>query len=61
MPRPLRPIADGAIPRLDTVPAYEALAAYAAVRQRRWSAYVQQTPEEAEVTAIRRSSETGLP
>ena len=42
-------------------PRYEALAAYAAVRQRRWSAYVHQAPEEAELAAIRRSSETGLP
>ncbi len=48
-------------PLLDPVAAYEALAAYAAVRQRRWSAYVHQTPEEAELAAIRRSSATGLP
>jgi len=46
---------------LDPVPAYEALAAYPAVRQRRWSAYVHQTPPEAEVQSIRRSNETGLP
>jgi len=43
-----------------TVP-YEALAAGAAARQRRWSAYVHQTPDEAELAAIRRSNETGLP
>jgi len=48
-------------PLLDPVPAYEALARYPAARQRRWSAYVHQTPEEAELAAIRRSSETGLP
>lgn len=46
---------------LDHVPPYDALAAYAAVRQRRWSAYVHQTPEEAELAALRRSSVTGLP
>jgi len=46
---------------LAAIPAYEALAAYAAVRQRRWSAYVHQAPEEAELAAIRRSGETGLP
>jgi len=46
---------------LDPVPAHEALAAYPAVRCRRWSAYVHQTPPEAEVQSIRRSSETGLP
>jgi putative transposase len=48
-------------PLLDPVPGYEALAKSAARRQRRWSAYVHQTPEEAELAAIRRSSETGLP
>jgi putative transposase len=31
------------------------------MRQRRWSAYMHQTPEEEELAAIRRSSETGLP
>ena len=40
---------------------YEALAAYPAVRRRRWSAYVHQVSEEAELAAIRRSSQTGLP
>jgi len=46
---------------LDPVPAYDALAAYAAVRRRRWAAYVHQTPPEAEMESIRRSNETGLP
>ena len=46
---------------LDPLLPYAALAAYPAVRQRRWSAYVHQTPEEAELAAIRRSNETGLP
>lgn len=46
---------------LDPVPAYEALASYPAVRRRRWSAYVHQTPPEAEETAIRRSTERGMP
>jgi len=48
-------------PLLDSTPAYEALAAYPAVRCRRWSAYVHQTAPEAELAAIRRSGETGLP
>ena len=46
---------------LDTVPAYELLAAQPAGRQRRWSAYVHRTPDEAELAAINRSSEMGLP
>jgi len=46
---------------LDRVEAYEALAVRRAARLRRWSAYVHQTPEEAELAAIRRSSQTGLP
>ena len=46
---------------LSPVAPYELLAAGAAARRRRWTAYVQQTPDESEVTAIRRSSETGLP
>ena len=41
--------------------AYEALAVQRAARLRRWSAYVHQTPDEAELAAIRRSNETGLP
>ena len=47
-------------PVRDAAPGYDALAAYA-VRQRCWSAYVQQEAEEAELAAIRRSGETGLP
>jgi putative transposase len=46
---------------LDAVPAYDSLAVHAAARQRRWSAYVHQTPDEVELAAIRRSDETGLP
>jgi putative transposase len=46
---------------LSPVIAYEQLGASAAVRQRRWSAYVHQTPDEAELAAVRRSNETGLP
>jgi putative transposase len=46
---------------LDAVIPYDALATYPSVRRRRWSAYVHQTPEDAELAAIRRSSETGLP
>ena len=48
-------------PLLDAVAAYEALAGYAAVRQRRWSAYVHAELEEVELAALRRSSATGLP
>jgi putative transposase len=48
-------------PLLDSTPAYEALAARPAARQRRWSAYVHQTPDADELAAIRRSSERGLP
>ena len=48
-------------PLLDSMPAYEALAARAATRQRRWSAYVHQTPDADELATIRRSGETGLP
>jgi len=46
---------------LDPVAGYDALASNPAARQRRWSAYVHGTPEETELAAIRRSSETGLP
>ena len=46
-------------PLLDPIPAYEALGARPATRQRRWNAYVHATPDE--LAAIRRSSETGLP
>jgi len=48
-------------PLLDSVPGYEELAAYPAVRRRRWSAYVHQVADEAELAGIRRSSATGLP
>jgi putative transposase len=46
---------------LDAVVAYEELAATPAVRRRRWSAFVHQAPDEAEVAAVRRSVQTGLP
>jgi hypothetical protein len=46
---------------LDPVQGYEALAVQRAARLRRWSAYVHQTPDEAELASIRRSSATGLP
>ena len=46
---------------LDPATAYEALAAYPAVRRRRWSAYIHQLPAKTELTSIRRSTETGLP
>jgi putative transposase len=48
-------------PLLDPVAAYESLGKAAAVRRRRWSAYVHKTPDAEELAAIRRSSETGLP
>ena len=53
--------AGGVDPLLDPTPAYEALGARPATRQRRWSAYVHQTPDADELAAIRRSGETGLP
>jgi putative transposase len=46
---------------LDPLVTYEQLAPAPAMRQRRWDAYVHQEPEEAELAAIRRSVETGLP
>ena len=46
---------------LDAVVPYEALAGRSTTRQRRWSAYVHQTPDETELASIRRSGETGLP
>ena len=46
---------------LDRVEAYEGLAVQRAARLRRWSAYVHQISAEAELAAIRRSGETGLP
>jgi putative transposase len=48
-------------PLLDPLPPYESLAFRPAARQRRWSAYVHQQPEGAELAEIRRSNETGLP
>lgn len=48
-------------PLLDAITPYEALARYAAVRQRRWSAYVHAEVNEEELAAIRRSGATGLP
>ena len=48
-------------PLLDPVVGYDGLASDPAARQRRWSAYVHRMPEEEELAAIRRSSETGLP
>ena len=47
-------------PLLDSTPAYEALGSPAETRQRRWSAYVQQTPDANELATIRRSNKTGL-
>jgi len=46
---------------LDRVEPYEQLASRPARRRRRWSAYVHQEPDEAELAAIRRSNQTGLP
>jgi putative transposase len=46
---------------LDKIVAYEQLAPTPVLRQKRWDAYVHQEPEEAELIAIRRSVETGLP
>lgn len=46
---------------IDPVATYEALAARPATRLGRWTAYVHQDPPEAELSAIRKSNETGLP
>ena len=46
---------------LDDLPQYIQLGRTRNARQRRWSAYIHQVPEEAELAAIRRSAETGLP
>jgi putative transposase len=46
---------------LDPIAAYEALAVRPATRQRRWTSHVHQTPDESELSAIRRSNATGLP
>lgn len=48
-------------PLLDMMPAYEALGPRPAIRRRRWSAYVRQTPDADELAAIRYSNERGLP
>jgi putative transposase len=48
-------------PLLDPITAYEALGRGRAKRRRRWTAYVHQTPDADELSAIRRSNETGLP
>lgn len=46
---------------LSGCPPYLELSAYPKVRQRRWSAYVHQTPDEEELAGIRRSAERSLP
>ena len=46
---------------LDPVTAYEALATTPANRRRRWSAFVHQTPSDEELSALRRSTQVGLP
>jgi len=46
---------------LDPVIAYEELAADPVERRRRWSAFVHQAPPDDELTALRRSIQTGLP
>jgi putative transposase len=48
-------------PLLDPITVYESLAKTPAVRRRRWSAFVNQTPPDEELTALRRSIQTGLP
>jgi putative transposase len=48
-------------PLLDSIPLYESLAKTPATRQRRWSAFVHQSPPDDELTALRRSTQTGLP
>jgi putative transposase len=48
-------------PLLDPLPEYDALAATPATRRRRWSAFLHRTPSDAELAALRRSSQTGLP
>jgi putative transposase len=48
-------------PLLDSVVAYESLAATPATRRRRWSAFVHETPPDEELFALRRSTQTGLP
>jgi putative transposase len=48
-------------PLLDPIAEFAALAKTAKTRQRRWSAFVHQTPSDEELAAIRRSCSTGLP
>lgn len=48
-------------PLVDPLGAYESLAKTRPTRRRRWSAFVHQTPPDEELTALRRSVETGLP
>jgi hypothetical protein len=48
-------------PLLDPLPEYENLAKTPATRRRRWSAFVHQTPSEDELSALRRSTQSGLP
>jgi putative transposase len=48
-------------PLLAPAVAYEALGKGESTRRRRWTAYVHQTPDAEELSAIRLSSETGLP
>jgi putative transposase len=48
-------------PLLDPLVTYEELADEPAARQRRWSGFVHQTPPESELTALRRSAQSGLP
>jgi putative transposase len=46
---------------VDRLATYEALAVRPVTRLRRWAAYVHQDPPEAELSAIRKSNQTGLP
>ncbi len=46
---------------LDPIAAYDELAKTPAVRRRRWSAYVHETPDPSELLGVRRSLQTGLP
>ena len=46
---------------LDPTPAFDALGATPAARRRRWAAFVHREPAEAELAALRRSVQTGLP
>ena len=46
---------------LDPIPAFEALGVTPADRRRRWSAFVHKAPADAELAALRRSVQTGLP